>query len=68
MKNYKSLYDDYTRIRAFTPEEESAVELAVKYACLTQLVLPLLQGEELAEDHISILYWIVDQWKLKQIE
>ncbi len=65
---YKSLYDGYTRIRAFTPEEERAVELAVKYACITQLVLPLLQGEELTEDHISILYWIVDQWKLKQIE
>jgi homoserine kinase type II len=59
---YTSLLDGYLQIRLLTSDEQTHLEAAVKYACLTQPIWSLLQGEELKD--LPLLLWILDTWAL----
>jgi len=58
---YRSLYTSYTQVRPFTKEEDAAIEVALKYAGLTQPVWSMLHWDiyrpnaELVET--NTLYW-----------
>jgi len=58
---YQVLFESYTRIRPFASEEQDALEVAIKYAGLTQPVWSMLHwdiyhpGIEIVET--NLLYW-----------